>query len=106
MCHLSSGGLYAFVTLVLCVHWVIVSVRMFHPLATACQDMSSFVRWPVHLYAFVLYVHWVLWLRLSRCRQVALYAFITLVLCVVVCALGALGLCVVSSSWPVHLVTL
>ena len=24
----------------------LVSVRMFHPSATACQDVSSFVRWP------------------------------------------------------------
>ena len=46
MFHLSSGDPF-----VLCVYvcvclgvWVLVSVRMLHPLATACQDVPSFVR--------------------------------------------------------------
>ena len=61
MCHLSSGdqSMYTLFVLVfvcvtvcvcVCMPWVLVSVRMFHPLATACQDVSSFVRWPVHVY--------------------------------------------------------
>ncbi len=33
----------------------LVSVRMFHPSATACQDVSSFVRWPVHVYTVCEY---------------------------------------------------
>ena len=97
MCHLSSGGLYAFVTLV---HWVIVSVRMFHPLATACQDMSSFVRWPVRFCALCALGQPV---KMSSGGFVRFYY--ACALCCSVC-IGALGPCVVSSSWPVHLVTL
>ena len=28
-------------------NWVLVLVRMPHPLAAACQDVPSFVRWPI-----------------------------------------------------------
>ena len=53
MFHLSSGDpsvytlfvlVFVCVTVCVCMHWVLVSVRMFHALATACQDVSSFVR--------------------------------------------------------------
>ena len=49
--------LFVNINLALCVSvlgpWVLVSVRIFHPSATACQDVSSFVRWPFMYTLFV-----------------------------------------------------
>ena len=48
MSHFSSGGqLCGCVIVRLVCDWVLVLVRMSHPSAAACQDVPSFVRWPI-----------------------------------------------------------
>ena len=37
-------------------NWVLVLVRMSHPSAAACQDVPSFVRWPIVCVMYVLCV--------------------------------------------------
>ena len=48
MSHLSLGGpLCGCVIVRLACDWVLGLVRMSHPLAVACQDVPSFIRWPI-----------------------------------------------------------
>ena len=40
-------------------NWVLVLVRMSHPSAAACQDVPSFVRWPIVCVIVHLVCNWV-----------------------------------------------
>ena len=41
-------------------NWVLVLVRVSHPLAAACQGVPSFVRWPIVCVVVRLVCNWVL----------------------------------------------
>ena len=41
-------------------NWVLVLVRMSHPSAAACQDVPSFVGWPIVCVTVCLVCNWVL----------------------------------------------
>ena len=59
--HLWSGGpLCGCVIVRLVCNWVLVLVKMSHPSAAACQDVPSFVRWPIVCVIVRLVCNWVL----------------------------------------------
>ena len=78
-------------------NWVLVLVRMSHPSAAACQDVPSFVGWPIVCVTVCLVCSWVLVLvRMSHpsaaaCQDVPSFVGWPIV-CVmyVLCVIGSL----------------
>ena len=78
-------------------NWVLVLVRMSHPSAAACQDVPSFVGWPIVCVTVCLVCNWVLVLvRMSHpsaavCQDVPSFVRWPIV-CVmyVLCVIGSL----------------
>ena len=86
------------VTVRLVCNWVLVLVRMSHPSAAACQDVPSFVGWPIVCVTVRLVCNWVLVLvRMSHPSAAACQDVPSFVGWPIVCVMYMYVLCVIGS---------